>query len=242
MKQNISIALRCIASLIILNFLCFFMYISFNVIAVGVGTQSEGYVAYKEEGGEIVELYTHYYADGDDLKMKEYTDKGIEVKTSSFRTPVSEGLSTAIDVITVIFSFIILWSMIYSLLWKRGDSDNNLATFGHIEREKYKGLKIGLIADVPFLVLYLVLWADKLLSFSPAYSGIFKIANYYMFPLIDLCYKGAESAAGIPVWGMLCLLLTLVPVPLIAHIGYYCGNNEISLGDKFIYAKTKEKK
>ena len=218
------------------------MYISFNVIAVGVGTQSEGYIAYKEEGGEIVELYTHYYADGDDLKMAEYTEQGVEVKTSSFRTPVSDGLSTAIDVITAVCSLIILWSMLYSLLWKRGDSDNNLATFGHIERERNKGLKIGLLADVPFLALYLVLWADKLLGFSVAYSGIFKIANYYLFPFVDLCYKGAESSAGIPVLGMLLLALTLVPIPLVAHIGYYCGNNEISLGDKFIYAKTKEKK
>lgn len=242
MKQKLSIAIKCIASIIILNLLCFFMYISFNVIAVGVGTQSEGYVAYKEENGEIVELYTHYYADGDDTKMAEYTDNGIEVKTSSFRTPVSDGLSAAIDILTVLFSAIILWSMLYSLLWKRGDTDNNLATFGHIEREKYKGLKIGLLADVPFALLYLLLWADKLFGFSPAFSGLYKIANYYMFPLIDLCYKGAETSAEISVLGMLCLLVTLIPIPLVAHIGYYCGNNEISLGDKFVYAKTKEKK
>ncbi len=242
MKEKLSIAAKCFLSILVLDLLCFFMFISFNVIAVGVGTTAEGYVAYKEVDGEYVELYTHYYADGEDTRLAEYQEQGIEVKTSAFRSEVSSGVSVAVDIITALSSIVIMCTMIYSILWKRGDKDNNLATFGHIERDKLKGLKIGLLAISPIALLYILLWVNKFIEIIPGYSGLFKIINYYLFPIVDLCYSGAASAAEIPVWGMLLLLLTLVPIPVVAAVGYYCGNSEIVLGDKFIYVNRKEKK
>ncbi len=242
MKEKLSIAAKCFAAILVIDFLCFFMFISFNVIAVGVGTTAQGYVAYKEVDGELVELYTHYYADGEDTKIKEYEEQGIEVKTSSFRSEVSPGISTAVDVITILSSLSIMCAMIYSILWRRGDKDNNLATFGHIERDKMKGLKVGLLAVSPMALLYILLWVNKFVEIIPGYSGLFKIANYYLFPLVELCFSGAQSASEIPVWGMLLLLLTLVPVPALSTLGYYCGNSEIVLTDKIIYVNHKEKK
>ncbi len=242
MKEKLSIAAKCFAAILIVNFLCFFMFISFNVIAVGVGTTAQGYVAYQEVDGELVELYTHYYADGEDAKIEEYEQQGIEVKTSAFRSEVSPGITTAVKTLTFVSSFTIMCTMIYSILWRRGDKDNNLATFGHIKRDRLKGLKVGLLAVCPMALIYILLIINKFVEIIPGFSGLFKIANYYLFPLIDLCYAGAQSAAEIPFIGVALLLVTLVPVPALAWLGYYCGNNEISLTDKIIYVNKEKKK
>ena len=70
--------------------------------------------------------------------------------------------------------------------------------------------------------------------------GVFKVVNLYMYPLVNWAYGAAANVSQLSVGGLLILLLTLVPVPLAAAAGYYCGNSEISLKNKLLYVKEKE--
>ncbi len=243
MKQNISIAAKCLVSILLLDFVCFFLYMTFTAIAIGTTTKPDYYIAYKQtEDGEMEELYTHYYADGEDKKLEEYEKQGIEVRTFIYRTEMKKSTQNWVKLLSFGLTFVILFGMVYSILWKRGDRDNNLAAFEHIRPDPLRGLKIGGLAVIPSALLYLLLFISKFSSLIPGMLGIFRIFNYYMFPIVDLAFGNATVPADISLGGFAILLLTLLPIPLIAALGYYCGYKEISVKDKLIYASNKEKK
>ncbi len=242
MKQNATIVAKGFFTILMINFLTLILLFSLTTLAVGMGTETIGYIAYSvDEDENIEELYTHYYKDGDDTKLKEYKDKGIEVKTQTFRSTVSKGVSRTVDIVTGVLSFIMLVAFIYSIFWTRGDKDENLATFGHIVLDKYKGIKLGFLMTVPFALSYLLLVFDKIFSLfsSSVYLFIYRILNYNMYPIIEFATRGAQSAQDIPVWAFFLLLVTLIPVPLISAFGYYCGVNGISIKEKIVYKKDK---
>jgi len=235
------LAIKCVISVLILDFLCFFIHASFNVIATGVATEPEGYDIYVDDAeGNPVKQYRYYYTEGDDLKLAELEKNGTEYSRVDFRTPLGKGATVFIDTLTMVFTGSIFCAFIYSTLWKAGDSDNSKSVYGKAERDKLKGLKIGLMAVTPFALLYLLLLVNKFVSFTPWIYGVFKVVNLYMYPLVNWAYGAAANVSQLSVGGLLILLLTLVPVPLAAAAGYYCGNSEISLKNKLLYVKEKE--
>ena len=243
MKQTLSVAAKCFFSIILVNLMCFFIYVSF--VTIGLGITDTDVVAYQvytvDEDGNVQASHTHYTKDGEDLKAKEYEAQGIEVQKEAIKQlkPVT---SKVIDGLTFFCSVVILYAFVYTHTWTRGDKDNNLATFDHIKRDKLKGLKIGLLAIIPSAVLYLALIVEKLFPYFKGMPALFKIANYYMFPIVNLFVGSAETVSQISWGGIAGLSLTLVIVPAVATLGYYCGNSEISLKEKLIYVKKKEQK
>lgn len=242
MKENASIVAKGFFTILMINLLTLILLFSLTTLAVGMGTETIGHIAYSvDKEGNVEELYTHYYKDGDDTKLQEYKDKGIEVRTQTFRSTVSEGVSRSLDIIAGVLGFIMLFAFIYNIFWTRGDKDANLATFGHIVLDKYRGIKLGLLITVPFAVSYLVLLIDKIFSLfsSSAYLFIYRLINYNMYPIIEVATRGAENAGGVPAWAFLMLFVTLIPVPAISAFGYYCGIKGISIKEKIVYKKDK---
>ena len=242
MKQGASIVSKGIVTVLMINLLTLILLFSLTTLAIGMGTETIGYVAYSvDEEENVEELYTHYYKDGDDTKLKEYEDKGIEVKTQTFRSTVSKGISYTLDIVAGVLGFIMLFAFVYNLFWTRGDKDANLATYGHIALDKYRGVKLGLLITLPFAFSYLLLVVDKIFSLfsSSLYLFIYRIVNYNMYPIIEFATRGAENAQGVPTWALLLLLVTLIPIPAISALGYYCGIKGISIKDKIVYKKDK---
>lgn len=240
MKDKMPLVTKCLVSVLILNFLCFFIQMSFTIIAVGMGTKPLGYDVYVEVDGEDVKQYTHYYADGDDARMEEMDKQKIEYSKVEFRTSIGKVASAVVKTLTMVFTLSIFCALIYSSLWKAGDSDNNLSTYGGAPRDRLKGLKVGLLAVAPFAALYLLLVINKIHTFWPGIYGIFKIVNYYLFPLVGWGYGSAATVGDISAGGLLLLALTLIPIPLAATLGYYFGNSEVSIKNKIVYVKEKK--
>ena len=235
------LAIKCVISVLILNFLCFFIQASFNIVATGVATQPAGYDIYIDDADGNPEFqYKHLYTDGEDKKLEALDKAGTEYSRVDFRTPLGKGARFFINALTMVFTISIFCGFVYSFLWKAGDTDNNKATFGVAERDKLKGLKVGLIASVPFALLWMLLVINKFATFAPWLYGIFKAANYYLYPLVNWAYGSAMTVSEISIVGLLILLLTMVPIPLAAGLGYYFGNSEISLKNKLLYVKEKK--
>ena len=59
----------------------------------------------------------------------------------------------------LLFIFLIpLYSMlIYSPIWTEADRNRNMVQFGHLEEDKFKGLKIGIVLIIPYLIANLIL-------------------------------------------------------------------------------------
>ena len=91
MKEVTKLGLKQFLRLILINVMCFFVVISFSVLSTAVFTKNIGYTAYgtSSESSEPEELYTYYYADGEDTKKQEYTDRGYTVSESKIRSTLS---------------------------------------------------------------------------------------------------------------------------------------------------------
>ena len=91
MKEVTKLGLKQFLRLILINVMCFFVVISFSVLSTAAFTKNIGYTAYgtSSESSEPEELYTYYYADGEDTKKQEYTDRGYTVSESKIRSTLS---------------------------------------------------------------------------------------------------------------------------------------------------------
>ena len=70
MKENFKTGAKLFLKLIVVNIMCFFVVMSFSVLSTAAFTKNVGYKAYgtSSDSSEPQELYTHYYADGEDTK------------------------------------------------------------------------------------------------------------------------------------------------------------------------------
>ena len=241
MKKNVSVAGKCIFIVFFVNLLCLILYFSLTAIAVGTTTENIGYIAYAtNEDGSKEELYEYHYADGEDLKLKKYEEEGRPILTIPVRSEMSYGADLTLKIVTAVLSLLLLVAFLYNELWLRGNKDVNLVAFGHIEDDKNKGLKIGLITVVPFALSYLVLVVDKIFNFFPEYLLVYKLINYNLAVPIEFVANGAKSASEISPLGTAALLLTLLPIPIVSTIGYRCGVKGFSIKEKLMYKAKGE--
>lgn len=237
MKENIKDGLKLFLKIIIVNIMCFFVVMSFNVLITAVATKNIGYTAFgtTSDSSEVSELYTYYYEDGEDTKKTEYTEQGYNVTERSIRSKMSAGGNAAFLIISQIFCIMILFSFIYPNIWHIGTADSNLVRFKHKAEDKLKGVKIGLIAVIPFYLFLIFVAAAKFVL--PSFPMVlYKFLNSAFYSFIDiLC--GASTAGELAVWRLVLLFVLPVIIPVISGTAYLLGYKNISLGEKFIYKK-----
>lgn len=242
MKEIFKMGLSLFGKIIIINFMCFFLVISLSVLSNAVFTEDIGYNAFgtKEGSEESVQLYSYYYKDGEDTQKQKYEDEGYTVTTSTIRSTISKTGNTVFLTVTQLFNIILLAGMIYPALWQRGTKDSNLVHFKHQPEDKLKGLKCGIIAAIPSVLLLLVLTAVKssaaVSAFPAALLNMLLASTYSVNTLIS---GSAATLGELSILKMLLYLLLQLLVPAIAYVSYLLGYKNISLGEKFVYKKNK---
>lgn len=224
--------------IIIVNIMCFFIIISFNVLITAAFTENIGYKAYGTmEGSEqSEELYTYYYDEGEDTQRAKFEKEGYKISESKIRSEVSATGNTLNTVLIAVFCTAILMIVIYPQFWQLGTADSNLVHFKHKKEDKLKGLKAGLIATVPGTVLLTVL-----LFIPGAGLALYKFLNSGVYAFIGLIVGKAATFGDLAVWQIILLFLLKGAVPLIAYVSYLLGYKNISLSEKFIYKKNIKK-
>lgn len=228
--------------LIIINIMCFFLAISFSVLCTAAFTQVIGYTAYGtlKDSKESVQLYEHYTSDGEDLKRAEYEAQGYTITESKIRSQVSPVGNRVYLAATQICCLVMLVSFIYPGFWQMGTKDSNLVHFKHKPEDKLKGLKCGLIAIIPsvLLLLFLTVTSKGISSSFP--TVLYKFIHSSLYSFIQLAVSGSATFGELSVGAILLLFLLLLAVPLISCAAYLLGYKNISLGEKFIYKKNKK--
>ncbi|HIT78812.1 MAG TPA: hypothetical protein IAC40_00845 [Candidatus Faecivivens stercorigallinarum] len=168
--------------------------------------------------------------------------------------------------LTALICLLIAGGTLYSQSWGIGDKDANLIQFGRTEYDRYKPLKMGLLALAPGLV------SDVLLLFSKITGlvdllWVYRLMNAPVWPLINLIHpysiapqeampemilmEGTEyeeivqATAATPgcSWPKLILML-LLPLIYIVFIwvGYELGRRRISISNRLVYENKHAKK
>lgn len=224
--------------IVVVNIMCFFVVVSFSVLATAAFTKNIGYTAYGTLSGSdnAEELYTYYYEDGEDTEKQEYIDKGYTVTESSVRSALSGSGKATYLIVSQIFCIMILLCFIYPNLWQLGTKDSNLVKFKHEEEDKLKGLKIGLISVVPIYLFLLCLLGAKVFGFNLS-PLLFKTLNPCFFSLIEVILNGAKTAAELSAWRYALLFVLPLIIPAAAAGSYILGYKNISIGEKMVYKR-----
>lgn len=239
MKENFKTGAKLFLKLIVVNIMCFFVVMSFSVLSTAAFTKNVGYKAYgtSSDSSEPQELYTHYYADGEDTKKAEYEGRGFTVSESKIRSEMTRGGTAAFLAVSQIFCILILFSFIYPNIWHIGTTDSNLVKFKHKAEDKMKGLKIGLIAVAPeYLFLLFVIIAKA--GAAPKFPVVLlKFLNAAFYSLTQVICGNVIYVSELSVIRLILLLLLPLVIPAVSCVSYILGYKNFSVGEKLIYKK-----
>lgn len=240
MKDILKKSLKIFYLLFIANIMSFFLIISINVITVIAFTEEIGYTAYgvTEENGEQVELYTHYYADGEDTKKQEYEDMGYTITTPSLRSNPSKTTDTVSKIVAGLFCLMIVITIVYSEMWKFGDKDKTAVKYKGQKEQKSKGFIVGVAVSIPAVIFLLVLTVLKSGATKTFPMLIYAFLNTYLYDLIYLIADNSTVFGALSILQILLLLLLLTIIPIVCGISYILGYNSFSISEKIIYKKN----
>ena len=151
MSQLIRRGAALFGRIVLVTVMSLFICVSMSVLCTAGFTQKIGYevYGYQENSEEAVLLYRHYDKDGEDTQMQGFEDQGYTLKKTEIRSDLGKTGNAVYLSVTQIFCLMILAIFVYPDLWQLGAKDSNAVRFKHQDEDCLKGLKIGLISQIP---------------------------------------------------------------------------------------------
>lgn len=242
MKEILLKSLKLYGKCIVGSIMCFILVITLNVLETSFFTDVVGYKAYGAiDDGEMVELYTHYYKDGDDTKKQEYIDKGYSVSEIDIRSNVNKNTARIWNSVSEIFLLFMMGVFVYNELWNLGFKDTNAVRVGQKKENKFKGLQIGLVATVPSIILLTVLVIGKGTFAKNISLAFYAFLNPHLYEAIITLTNGGGYISSLEIWQIVVFYALLLIVPIIAFIAYILGYKSILVSEKLIYKNNQVK-
>ena len=148
-----------------------------------------------------------------------------------------------LNLLTLLLVVPLYTALLYSPIWTEGDRNRNMVQFGHLEKDLYRGVRVGVFLCIPYViedVLLTLSWAKVIPNIFP----IYKILNAHVWPILDWVNPlgdGLINAADMSLAGLIvCWLLALYPA-VVSTVAYILGYRGISVSEKLIY-KNKPRK
>lgn len=234
-------------NIIVAAVLGFFLCISMNVIFTGIFTKDIGYNAYvfEADSDDHIAEYKYYYNDtdgdgkdnGTDTKKSEYEEQGYTVTTYKIRSVLSGSGKATFLVLTQLINLMITVSFVGSYTYKRGFKDSNLVRIGNIRADIFKGFKIGLVANIPFFLIF-ALTVAAAIGLAPNFrTAWYALLNSQYYSLILWISGKADVVSKLNAVQVVLLLLLQLVVPIISGTAYVMGFKEIKISDKLVYKK-----
>jgi hypothetical protein len=132
-------------------------------------------------------------------------------------------------VVLLFVNIIILGMLIYTKSWDEGFRDPNRVKYGRIDKFLYKGFVAGLLADIPFILVYILLIICSLTKWNE------EIMLLVMYGFNMQFFSIIINLQHVPV----ALAVILLPLPLISGVSYILGYYQITISSKIIYKKSK---
>ena len=145
--------------------------------------------------------------------------------------------SLMLRIVVQIICILTFYGPIYMNAWGFGDRDCNYVSFNRIKKDMLFGLKIGLIAVIPYFLTSAILIYSKL---NPMHNLVlaYKLLNTHLFGIIYLIAPSAEIKDFS--WPDIFLLNALnIFIPAVSTLGYVLGFKRISISQKLIFKNKK---
>lgn len=235
MNERISIALKCFGKYLIGIVISFFIVFSFLNIFIFATTSNSGYAVYKIKDGN--QEFAFQYENNDtsaNERIEALKNDGYTVNQVAVRSELSKKNKTVSEVIALVATLFTETVIIHSVMWNEGNKKAN-------KSNKFNGLFIGFLADIPSILLYIVLILCKFGILRPNFLSIYRILNSQFWGYINLVYGNAVLATDLNGLQLLLLALTLLFIPIVSTVSYFFGVADIKLSDKIIFKRAGEK-
>lgn len=142
---------------------------------------------------------------------------------------------TTIQIVRTVITCLAWVFFDYSDTYSKAMRDVNIVKYGYLEYDKLRGLKSGLLAQIPGLVVVFLIWLTR---GTVEYSDAFRMAYFVLYSAPIQIVTVLEDSVS-----YLALLLPLIVVPITSTIGYYCGYNGMAGGmmNRFVYRNRKKR-
>ena len=170
------------------------------------------------------------------------TSFGLLIKTKNPDVPVkvlSDYYTSGIFLLLFIqlLCLIMLICLLYVLFWNEGNKDYNLIETGHMKNDRFKGLKVSLLAMSPGFLLNVVLVFTRLglLKIDGMFS-VYKLFNNVFYGIYSIVAPGFDLMnTG---WAQIILLFVIqMVVPAVSWLCYWLGLKRINLIERLVYKK-----
>ncbi len=150
-------------------------------------------------------------------------------------------------IISYVVGIAVFLAVIYVEGWHAGERDINMMNYGHIPRDKFRGLKCALIAEAVGFLLAILMVAHGYVVLSQRAAGLDPALQTGITTLIPTLYH----LFYMPFLGILeklervSPLFCLIPpfiAPALYHLAYTFGTKNYSILAKFVYKKDKTEK
>lgn len=230
--------LKTVIAVIICNFVC----LSLQMVATSLFTEVRGYSVYGYKGDNAdnaVFLYEHYNSDGEDGKIAEYEADGYTLQKRSIRTKMFTSGKIAFLTVAQISCFVTLFGFVYPPLWRCGTADSNAVAFGRRQRDRFKGLKIGLLASIPTFAIFAVFVSLAALG-KTASTDAYIVFNAHLFSLLRIVFSGRNDFSLLNALQYALVGIMAFFLPILTQISYELGFRNISVSQKIMYKKGAE--
>lgn len=238
MRENVSTALRITGMAIFACFLSVFVYISVYTLMSSITQEVVGYEVHvlDENSSEVGEPY---FIEEKPTKIEpthKYVAKYSEMsKTAKIVT----------GVLQVICGVGILFCTTGSVIAKVAAKDRNNADFNDATLDKTKGVKIGLLAAIPPILVYLVVLVLRFLSPSKVYDWVYWFYHVIFLapvkPIVDAMTDGATQLHLVPIGSLIATIIFIVLYAAVFAVLYVICYNEDSFLAKVLYKSATKK-
>lgn len=214
-----------------------FVYFSLSMLSNGMLTQTVGYNEYEytdTDGDGVYETKTlleHVLFDGDTTyetqKETAQAEDGRRIAREMITQPKNDfcaGMIVAVQVLEQVCMLLLLLGLPAYFVHREGDRDRNLVKHHGMKPDRLRGLKMGLLAAVPSLLVYSLLIVGKCGLLSESVQGVYRFCNICLLPIVNLIMPQAVyPATEIAVWQLIALFALLLLLPIACAVAYYGG-------------------
>ena len=144
-------------------------------------------------------------------------------------------------IMTQIFCLGIILVLPYLRIYDIGFNDHNRINYGHIKRDRLKGLKIGLIVSVPYVFCSVALILARFSIVPPIYLSAFRMINSPYFSLCQTLLPPTLTITEQSLVAVIMVGLTAFTEPVVYGLGYRMGLARISFTEQMGLRKPREK-
>ncbi len=244
LKRSAKLYAVCIAG----SIMCFVLAMTFSMIGSTMFGEQIGEIVDATKEGEQPLKSERFYFDDDgkysDAEKAAKENHIAKAEADGYKVSVTPNKNTTVtfDVITQILLLFMMGVFIYNNLWNVGFKDINAVKMGHKKEDKLQGLKIGIIAAIPSIIVTAIYIIGKATYAKTKTVALLGFLNPYMNRAIHIITgPKTMTLSQLTTVEIFVIFGLLLFIPLLACIAYILGYKSIIITEKIIFKKNQEK-